>query len=200
MVKKTKRTDYFYSKSKGDPKEKNEIKTISKKKIYSKVPTGYTKVEGATTNPKGAELYSNNKSRFNGERESVLVKTVSTPYIEKSEFAEGTFINPNKNKIWNMPTKNQLNKIPEIYAQDGKGENAKVYMKLFTPNMTFYVTEYDKKTGDMFGYVKNEAYGEGELEYFNYNELKNGIAQSGGMNYLDRDLHFTPKTIKEIKN
>lgn len=42
--------------------------------ILKKAPEGYTKVIGATTNPIGASLYSNNKSRFSGERKSVLVE------------------------------------------------------------------------------------------------------------------------------
>ncbi len=43
-------------------------------KIVEKIPKGYTKVIGATTNPLNATLYSNGKSRFSGERESVLVR------------------------------------------------------------------------------------------------------------------------------
>lgn len=133
--------------------------------------------------------------------ENVYKEKSDKVYTENSEYAEGTFINPNKYRIWNMPNKNQLDKIPELYAQDGKGENAKVYMKFFTPNMTYYVTEYDKKTGDMFGYVKNETYGEGELGYFNYNELKSAVAETKNPNYyIDRDIYFKPKKISDVKN
>ena len=108
--------------------------------------------------------------------------------------------NYNKSKIWNMPSPNQWEKVPNIYAQDGKGDKAKVYIKLFTPNKTYYITEFDKKTGDMFGYVKNETdpYSS-EWGYTNFNELKKAIAKSQGMQYLDRDKMFKPTTVGELK-
>ena len=43
-------------------------------KVYSEVPKGYIKLEGATTAPRGFEWYFNGKSRFGGEYKSVLVK------------------------------------------------------------------------------------------------------------------------------
>jgi len=120
--------------------------------------------------------------------------------VYNEEYSRETFINPSKMKIWNMPTKNQLNKIPPLYAQDGKGKEAKVYMKLFTPNKTFYVTEFDKKSGDMFGYVNNASYPDGsEWGYTNFNELKSAVAQSRELTYLARDRNFTPKKVKDIK-
>jgi hypothetical protein len=124
-------------------------------------------------------------------------KEVTPIYIEHNKM---NLYNPNKYKIWNMASKNQLDKIPPLYSQDGKRDKTKVYMKLFTPNMTYYVTEFDKKTGDMYGYVQNE----GDLEmsewgYTNYNELKTEIAKSKGLTYLDRDIHFKPTTIGELK-
>ena len=44
------------------------------KRILTKAPKGFTKVKGVTTNPRGFELFSNNKSRFGGQRKSVLIK------------------------------------------------------------------------------------------------------------------------------
>ena len=38
------------------------------------VPDGWKPVENATTAPKGYTWYSNNKSRFSGEREVALVR------------------------------------------------------------------------------------------------------------------------------
>lgn len=108
--------------------------------------------------------------------------------------------NYNRAKIWNMPTPSQWDRVPNIYAQDGKGDKAKVYMKLFTPDKTFYITEFDKNTGDMFGYVRNEAdpYSS-EWGYTNYNQLKKAVAQSKGIYFLDRDRQFSPTTVGELK-
>ena len=42
--------------------------------IRNTIPKGYVKEEGATTAPNGYTWYSNNKSRFSGQRKLVLVK------------------------------------------------------------------------------------------------------------------------------
>jgi hypothetical protein len=42
--------------------------------ILNKIPKGYRKVIGATTNPSNAALYSNGESRFSGKRKTVLVR------------------------------------------------------------------------------------------------------------------------------
>lgn len=46
------------------------------KKIVNTPPKGYTKLEGATTAPKGYTWYSNNKSMFEipNKRKTILVK------------------------------------------------------------------------------------------------------------------------------
>lgn len=41
--------------------------------INQPIPAGYVKITGATTAPNGFEWYSNNKSRFGGERKTILV-------------------------------------------------------------------------------------------------------------------------------
>lgn len=60
--------------------------------VHSKAPSGYVRVNGALTAPLGTEWYSNNKSRFGGERVSVLVRDAdskkSAKQIEK-EYIEG---------------------------------------------------------------------------------------------------------------
>ena len=52
-------------------------------------------------------------------------------------------------------TESLKKKIPPLYAQDGKGDNATVYAKFFCPwnSWTWYVTEYDPKTNECFGFV-----------------------------------------------
>lgn len=45
----------------------------TKRKILKSAPAGWVKVSGATTTPIGYDLWSNNKSRFGGERKTALV-------------------------------------------------------------------------------------------------------------------------------
>lgn len=42
--------------------------------IVDKVPEGYQKTHGTTTQPIGYSWYNNGESRFSGKRKSVLVK------------------------------------------------------------------------------------------------------------------------------
>ena len=93
-------------------------------------------------------------------------------------------------------TKALEKKLPAIYAQDGKGDNAKVYVKFFTPwtNWTWYVTEYDPETGDCFGLVEGL---ETELGYFNLKELE-AIKGPFGLK-IERDILFETTTLGEIK-
>jgi hypothetical protein len=89
-------------------------------------------------------------------------------------------------------------KIPALYAQDGKGDDAIVHVKFFTPwaGWTWYATEYDPETDTFFGWVDGNN-GEAELGYFSGAELK-ALKGPFGL-YVERDIHFTPKTLAEVK-
>lgn len=93
-------------------------------------------------------------------------------------------------------TKAILNKIPKLYAQEKKGNDAIVYAKWFTPwsNWTWFATELNQETGIAFGLVIGH---ETELGYFDLNELQE-ITGPGGL-YIERDQWFTPKTILDVK-
>ena len=55
----------------------------------------------------------------------------------------------------NLLTKQIRSELPKLYAQDGKGDEAIVYVKFFTPdsNWTWYATEgedvIDEETGEV---------------------------------------------------
>ena len=88
-------------------------------------------------------------------------------------------------------------KLPALYSQDGKGDNAKVYVKFFTPwsNWTWYATEYDPETGDFFGWVEGHAK---EYGYFNLYELQS-IKGPFGLK-IERDILFETTTLGAIKS
>ena len=93
-------------------------------------------------------------------------------------------------------TKEILNKIPKLYAQEKLGEDAIVYAKWFTPwtNWTWFATELDPEDGTAFGLVSGF---EVELGYFNINELQE-IQGPYGLK-IERDKYWTPKTLKEVR-
>jgi len=94
-------------------------------------------------------------------------------------------------------------KLPPLYSQDGKGGEAVVYTKYFTPssNWTWYVTEGEPVTDDsgtevdfrFFGLVDGHFK---ELGYFNLSELENVNGPMGLP--IERDLYWQPKTLQEI--
>lgn len=93
-------------------------------------------------------------------------------------------------------TKEILKRLPARYAQDGKGDDAIVYVKFFTPDSswTWYATEYDPEDREFFGYVVGPS---PELGYFSLDELE---AARGPMGLpIERDLYFEPTTLREVK-
>lgn len=92
-------------------------------------------------------------------------------------------------------TKEILKKLPKIGSTDKmKKENIRVYLKLFTPwdRWTWYVTEYDPESGDMFGYVKSGLDPNfDELGYSNINELMD-IRGPFGLK-VERDRYWDDK-------
>lgn len=96
-------------------------------------------------------------------------------------------------------TKEILKKIPGIGEQDGKGEDARVFVKFFNPvgAATWYATEFDGK--DLFfGYV-DLGLGPGcsELGYFSLQELKS-VRCPFGLS-IERDLYWDDtKTLGDV--
>lgn len=112
------------------------------------------------------------------------------------------------NNLW---TKTAFAKVPPLKAQDGKGDDAIAYAKLFCPQngWRWYITEYDPETGEAFGLVQGH---EVELGTFAIHEVNPGDwegedMQSQNNNWrgkypyppFERDAHFRPTTIGEVR-
>jgi hypothetical protein len=81
---------------------------------------------------------------------------------------------------------------PPLCSQDGKDPaNVKVTVKIFDPysQWTWFVTEYDPKSGRAFGYVNGVH---PELGYFSIPELSE-VRNKVGLP-LERDKWWDPKT------
>ncbi|MGD0572901.1 MAG: DUF2958 domain-containing protein [Sedimentisphaerales bacterium] len=93
--------------------------------------------------------------------------------------------------------------LPPLYAQDGKGSKAIVYVKFFTPSSswTWYATEGESVLDESGKEVDFRFFGlvdghEKEFGYFVLSELEE---VRGPMGFpIERDLHFKPKTFEEI--
>lgn len=95
----------------------------------------------------------------------------------------------------NLLSLKDINKIPSLYGQDGKGANAIAYVKLFTPdsNFTWYITELDPEEGLCFGLIDGF---EKELGYFLLNELHE-IKGPLGLE-VEKDRSFEPTKLKDL--
>jgi hypothetical protein len=93
-----------------------------------------------------------------------------------------------------MLTKEILDKVPALYAQDGLGDDAIAYAKFFNPcgAGTWYMTEYNPEDGTAFGKVILQ---DEELGYFSIPELES-VRVWGGL-FIERDIYFTPKPLKD---
>ena len=99
-----------------------------------------------------------------------------------------------KDDPYNLMTDEMLEKVPELYAQEDVALADKqvhaAYIIPFRSNWTWYMTEYDRESGDAFGLVLGI---EPEWGYFNLEELKELNAQR-------LVLEDFPKTFRELKD
>ena len=89
-----------------------------------------------------------------------------------------------------------LKALPALYAQDGKGDEAIAYVKLFTPDSswTWFLTEFDPATRTAFALVQGH---ETELGYVSLEELE---AVRGKLGLpVERDTSFRPTTLSAIR-
>ncbi|EFM64411.1 helicase C-terminal domain protein [Peptostreptococcus stomatis DSM 17678] len=94
----------------------------------------------------------------------------------------------------NLMTDEMLERVPELYAQEDVAladkEVHAAYIIPFRSNWTWYMTEYDRESGDAFGLVLGI---EPEWGYFSIEELKELNAQR-------LILEDFPKTFRELKD
>ncbi|WP_432759917.1 Eco57I restriction-modification methylase domain-containing protein [Fusobacterium nucleatum] len=94
----------------------------------------------------------------------------------------------------NLMTEEMIERVPGLYAQEDVALADKqvhaAYIIPFRSNWTWYMTEYDKESGDAFGLVLGI---EPEWGYFNLEELKELNAQR-------LILEDFPKTFRELKD
>lgn len=98
-------------------------------------------------------------------------------------------------------TKEISKKLPKLYETDKKKpEEIRIFLKLFTPwsRWTWYVTEMDQETGDMFGFCKSGLGPDcDELGYTNINELME-LRGPGGLR-VERDMYWDDTfTLKDV--
>jgi hypothetical protein len=87
-------------------------------------------------------------------------------------------------------------RLPPLYSQEERGEDAISQVKFFTPwtSWTWYASEYDPEQSLCYGVVVGH---EREFGYFRIDELE-AIRGPGGLT-IERDLYWTPRPLKECR-
>ena len=98
-----------------------------------------------------------------------------------------------------LMTKEIGDTIPALYANENVEDQDSVvaFAKLFSPynGWRWFITEWDRESGLCFGLVQGF---EVELGYFDLTELSE-VTVFGGVPAVERDLHWKPKTLGEIR-
>jgi hypothetical protein len=89
----------------------------------------------------------------------------------------------------------RISTMPKTYEQDGKGEDAIVFLHYFKGSADFYITEKD-----------SDPDGDGQIQAFGLADL---FRDGGEMGYIsivelmecgvEMDLFWTPKTLREVR-
>ena len=96
-------------------------------------------------------------------------------------------------------TKELESKLPALRATEND-DDPTVLVKFFTPysDWTWYATEFDPENREFFGWVDGHF---PELGYFSLDELEGLTKNFLGTELpaVERDLHFDPKPLSEVK-
>ena len=104
-------------------------------------------------------------------------------------------ISPGPQKLAQFKQALMLRDVPALYAQEAKGDDAVVYIKLFDPcgSWTWFITEWDGED-QAFGLICGEC---DEIGYFSLSELAS-VPGALGIG-LEIDLYFRPLTLRETR-
>jgi hypothetical protein len=99
--------------------------------------------------------------------------------------------------MWNMPTNEELAKIPAYYSSEATPLKEKmIYLHFFIGGCDWFAAEYSSEERCFFGFaILNSDYQNAEWGYFSFDELSNLRIQ---FLEVDRDLYFTPRKAIEV--
>jgi hypothetical protein len=103
-----------------------------------------------------------------------------------------------------MLTQANREALPPIYTQDGKGEDAIVFVKFFCPwsQWSWFATEGEPRLDEDGNEVDYEFFGWvfGTFPELGYWTLSQLTEVNGPMGLkIERDRHFKPQTLREVK-
>lgn len=102
--------------------------------------------------------------------------------------------------MWNIPTEEDLAKIPKLYSTKAiPAEEKIVHMHFFIDGCDWYIVEYDHDERLFYGFaILNSDDENAEWGYISFDELIS-VRNRLGIE-VDHDLHWTPKPAGDIDN
>ena len=120
----------------------------------------------------------------------IALKVGNTPYLYSTEVKT----------MWNVPSKERLDRIPRLYATEGipLGEKT-IHLHFFLGGCDWYIAEYDGE--DLFwGYaILNADYQNAEWGYISFQELKDLKVAMGIEVDCEREEFWRQKKAREIE-
>lgn len=116
---------------------------------------------------------------------------ILAPEESLADYISQSGVRPGPRKLAQFQTALRARGTPPLCAQDGKGDAAIVYVKLFDPcgSGTWYLTEWDAER-EAFGYVT--GLGCDEQDYMDLEELANVAGRLGIGIEIDTGFHPSP--------
>lgn len=139
------------------------------------------------------QLNKHNEQNGTGRNSLHKLESIQLDFEESSREQEKVPFFYSKDNPNILITDEMLDRVPKIYSQEKvKNTDKEVHASYFIPfrNWTWYLTEYDKESGNAFGLVLGD---EAEWGYFNLDELKE-------LNAPRLILEDFPKTFRELKD
>jgi len=100
--------------------------------------------------------------------------------------------------MWNAPTKEQLEKLPRLYATENIELSKKiVHMHFMFGSWDWWIFEYDPKDELFFGWANLNDPDNAECGYISLQEL---LEIRAGAFEVDRELNWKPRAFGTIKN
>jgi len=137
-----------------------------------------------------------------GKIQGALIESIM-PYSQKESIIEMTgrkrktrkFDGDDVYTLLNQVNRN-IEQIPPLYAQDGKGKNAIAYLHYFNSSSDWYITELDKNTLEGFGFTILN--GDTQNAEFGYIPLTMFTEKKASYFDLNLDLNFIPRPLNNI--
>ncbi|WP_020402799.1 zincin-like metallopeptidase domain-containing protein [Gracilimonas tropica] len=179
----------------------NNFRWAPSKKAWQRKLTENARIAAEAMLPALHNQDGNSKSEGQSQKDNSLTQAEREVYNELLPFYQKKALSDQGFKALKSALEKvskQYQEVPELYAQDGKGKDATIYLHAFNGASDWYITELDKETKEAFGFtVLDQDWPNAELGYMSLDELFGQEDYKPGKS-PELDLYWDTKTINEV--